>query len=272
MTSTLARLMQGTRALESRLASAFERTAQAVSGPDRPSALELVEQVGEALVEHVQPSGRGRSVFPFNQVGLTIVAATDADRAPFEAVFAGPPSLRERLVDRLEAAGCADLDLEVAVDYVGSPDPAWPRPDFHLALARVDPPRTEAPADTVRVDVRITHGTGDRGVYSFSALPICIGRGAEVRDHRLQLVRVNHIAFSEGDDAVNRSVSRRHARIERDAATGRLRIFDDGSAQGTSVLRGGRGLAVPRGSRGLGLQSDDEIVLGQARLRVRVSR
>lgn len=271
MTSTFARLMQGTRALESRLATALERTAHVVAGPDQPSALELVAQLSDAVVAHVHPSGRGRSAFPFNHAEVTIVAATDEDRARLAAVCAGPPSLRERLTERLEAAGCAEVDLDVRVDYVSSPDPAWSRRDFHLVLARVERECVETPVAAVRVDIRITHGTADRGAYSFSALPICVGRGAEVRDHRLQLVRVNHVAFAEGDDEVNRSVSRRHARIELDAATGRPRIFDDGSAQGTSVLRGGRGLPVPRGSRGLGLQSDDEIVLGQARLRVRVS-
>lgn len=271
MTSTFARLVQGTRALESRLATAFERTAHAVAGHDAPSALELVDRVGDELVKHVQPSGRGRYICPFNEVGLTVVAPTAQDRARVEAVCAGPPSLRARLIARLESAGCAGVDLDVSVDYVAAAEPAWPRPDFHLALARTERPRAGEPGAGLRIDVRITLGTADRGAYSFTTLPICIGRGAEVRDGLLQLVRVNHVAFAEGDGEVNRSVSRRHARIERDAATGRPRLIDDGSAQGTSIIRGGRGLPVPRGSRGLGLQSDDEIVLGQARLRVRFS-
>lgn len=270
MTSTFARLVQGTRALESRLATAFERTAQAVAGGETPTALELVDRVGDALVTQVQPSGRGRYSCPFNRVGVLVVAPSLEDRARVDAVCAGPPSLRDRLVARLESAGCVGIDLEVSVEYVAAADPGWPRQDFHLSLARVDRPPASAPGTALRLDLRISHGTAARSVYSFSALPICLGRGAEVRDHRLQLVRVNHVAFAEGDDEVNRSVSRRHARIELDAA-GRPRLFDDGSAQGTSVLRGGRGLPVPRGSRGLGLHSDDEIVLGQARLRVRIS-
>jgi type IV secretory pathway VirB10-like protein len=34
------------------------------------------------------------------------------------------------------------------------------------------------------------------------------------------------------------------------------------------VIRHGRGIAVPRGSRGLGLEAGDEVVLGQARIRI----
>ena len=99
------------------------------------------------------------------------------------------------------------------------------------------------------------HGTADRGAYTFTTLPIAIGRGADVRDSRHQLLRINHVAFTEGGDDVKQSVSRRHARIELDEETGRPRLIDDNSAQGTSVIRRGRGIAVPRGSRGLGLQS-----------------
>jgi hypothetical protein len=47
-------------------------------------------------------------------------------------------------------------------------------------------------------------------------------------------------------------------------------LLDDNSAQGTSVIRHGKGISVPRGSRGLVLQSGDEIVIGQARLRLRI--
>jgi hypothetical protein len=67
-------------------------------------------------------------------------------------------------------------------------------------------------------------------------------------------------------------VSRRHARIDRDADGRAFRIFDDGSTLGTTVIRHGRGLAIPHGGKGLRLQPNDEIVLGQARLRVAVRR
>jgi hypothetical protein len=46
-------------------------------------------------------------------------------------------------------------------------------------------------------------------------------------------------------------------------------VYDDGSEHGTGIVRHGRTLAVPRGARGVRLESGDEIVLGEARLRVR---
>jgi pSer/pThr/pTyr-binding forkhead associated (FHA) protein len=119
-----------------------------------------------------------------------------------------------------------------------------------------------------RLELTVTHGTADRTVYVFEGAPVAIGRGDEVRDHRQRLLRTNQVAFIDGGDLVNQTVSRRHARIESDETGGSYRLFDDGSAHGTSVIRKGRGLQVPRGTRGMRLQSGDEIVLGQARLRL----
>ena len=65
-------------------------------------------------------------------------------------------------------------------------------------------------------------------------------------------------------------MSRRHAHLEYSAADRTYRIYDDGSEQGTAVARNGRTIAVPPGARGVRLQPGDEILLGHARLRVRV--
>ena len=52
--------------------------------------------------------------------------------------------------------------------------------------------------------------------------------------------------------------------------SGHYRVYDDRSAHGTGVLRNGRTITVTPGSRGIRLESGDEIVLGEARLRVKI--
>jgi pSer/pThr/pTyr-binding forkhead associated (FHA) protein len=74
--------------------------------------------------------------------------------------------------------------------------------------------------------------------------------------------------FTDGGGAINDTVSRRHAHIDYDARARDFRITDDRSAHGTSVVRNGVAISVHPGSRGVRLQSGDEIVLGEARLRV----
>ena len=268
MTKTLRKLMTGGRALESRLTTAFEQAAQRVAGSNAtPPPIETIELAVDDVATHVQPAARGRFSFPFNRVTITFAAPTPEDQARFEAICEGPPSIHERVLRRLIAAGCDSPDVDVLVEY--SPEL---ESTFSLALARVDPDARVRRGPALCLEVIVLSGEVDRGAYKFTAFPIAIGRGTDVRDSRNQLLRINHVAFTESAHEINQTVSRKHARIELDEATGRPRIVDDNSAQGTSVIRGGRGIAVPRGSRGLGLKSDDEIVLGQARIRVQIGK
>ena len=271
MNDKLQRVLTGARELESRLTEAFEQAAQTVVRPVAAQPLELISLACDDIARNVHPAGRGRYAFPFNSVTITFAAPTPEHQAPFTAICAGPPTLQERVIRRLASARCHDAEVEVNLQFTDVPDPSWPRPGFHITMARVDRVAAPVPETPLRIDILITNGTADRGAYSFDTLPIAIGRGAEVRDGRRQLVRINHVAFVENGEDVNQSVSRRHARIELDAQTRRPRVIDDNSAQGTSIIRGGRGIPVPRGSRGLALQAGDEVVFGQARLRIRLS-
>jgi hypothetical protein len=291
MTHRLKRLFTGTRTLESRLTASIERRAHDWTGAPVTQPLEIIEHAVDAIAGHVHPAGRGRHTFPFNRVRVTFVAPTAEGRARMDAMCASAPALGERVLRRLTSAGCqiAETDLDISIDFVEAPDPVWTAP-YGLALARAEASEREPRADAgaaVQIDVLVTAGTAERGAYSFATLPIAIGRGADVRDSQRRLVRINHVSFLEpparslneaesfsdraADKDINATVSRRHARIELDALTGRPRVIDENSAQGTSIIRQGRGIAVPRGSRGLGLQSGDEIVLGEARLTVRIA-
>jgi hypothetical protein len=270
MNGKLRRVLTGARELESRLTEAFEQAARTVARPVSAQPLELISLACDELARNVHPAGRGRYVFPFNSVTVTFPAPTTEHQAPFHAICAGPPTLQERIIKRLASARCHDADVEVHVQFADVPDPAWPRPEFHITMARVERAAAPVPEMVPRIEIVITQGTADREAYAFGTLPIAIGRGTEVRDGRRQLVRINHVAFVENGDDVNQSVSRRHARIELDVQTKRPRVIDDNSAQGTAIIRGGRGIAVPRGSRGLTLQTDDEVAFGQARVRIRI--
>ena len=281
MTPGLKRLFSEARTLESRLGAAFESRAKAIlKAPAPTQPLELVDLLVDELARHVQPAGRGRYTFPFNEVRVTFAAPTPADQAHFDAIFAGPPSIDERIVRRLVSAGCdvTIADLDVTLAFTDVPERAWTLP-FGLALARVEwrpglqtrQNRQLALAPTPappRVDLQITLGTAAQSAYSCTEFPISIGRGAEVRDSRNQLLRINHVVFGESDDDVSRSVSRRHARIELDPRSRSPRLIDDNSAQGTSIIRQRKIIRVPKGSRGLAIHDGDEMVLGQARVRV----
>lgn len=268
-------LLQKARALEARLAGTFDRTVGGFVRANTREPIEIVHAVIEAATEEVQPSGRGRRVFPFNELTLTILAPSRDVRARFEAVLADGPSLRDRIASGLASAGCAVNDLEVTVKYDSQARKGWRHPEFHLEFARAarNPILSPEPAPTsARVEATVLNGAAERRTYVLPARSrIDIGRCVEVRDSHHRLIRTNHIAFVEGSNDVNRTVSRRHAHISYDQSLQSFRLHDDGSEHGTSIVRNGRNLPVLRGARGVRLESGDEIVLGEARLSFRVS-
>lgn len=261
------------RKLESRIARTVDRAAQHVLKPDGREPLEIMHGLVDAVEEEVQPAGRDTRVFPFNRIKVSVVAPTRDARARFEAVFDGEPPLQQRIIERLESAGCDVSTLTVKVVYVGEAKPEWSSREYHVDFDRVAvsaPVLQPARSPTPRIRLAVVAGTAEQAQYSFALARIDLGRCAEVRDRNHRLLRTNHVAFADTDAAPNRTVSRRHAHIRYAADLRQYRLYDDGSEQGTGVLRSGKTIAVPPGSRGIRLHTGDEIVLGAARLRVAV--
>ncbi len=269
------KILDKARQLEEKLARTLNGAAQAMTDASPLEPLELIHAIVEAVEAEVQPAGRGKQVFPFNRLKVSVAAPSRETRARLEAVLEGEPSLRDRIVERLYAAACDTRDLTVKVNYFSQPQPEWKHASFHIEFARVtagSPIAVPVLAADTRLELTIVTGTADATAYSFAHARIDLGRCAEVRDHRNRLIRTNHVAFADAAGAVNDSVSRRHAHIEYLEAADEYRVYDDGSAHGTGVVRNGRTIGVPAGSRGIRLHTDDEIALGEARVRVKIDR
>ena len=261
------------RDLEAKLAGTLDRTVGEFVRSGAREPVETIHAIVEAVQAEIQSGGRGRRVFPFNTMAVTILAPSRDARARFEAMVEGEPTLRDRIGASLAAASCPVNDLDVSVEYDSRTRKHWRTPEFHIEFERVSKPDRPAAAPTdarPRVELTVIQGTAERRTYSLqTAARIDIGRCADVRDSRHRLIRTNHIAFLEGSTGANQTVSRRHAHISFEPDTRCFRVHDDGSEHGTGVVRHGRTLAVPRGVRGVRLESGDEIVLGDARVRVK---
>ena len=264
------------RRLESKIAGRLDGAAKEFVRSGAREPLEIVHAILDAVEQDIQASGRGTRVFPFNRIDVTVAAPSSEARAGLEAVFAGEPPLQARIIERLRSAGCRPSDIMVAIAYAPRPQKNWRARDFHLNLARVPQPvveDSEADSKHARIEVTVLRGITEQRTYSFVARRIDFGRCAEVRDSRNRLVRTNHVAFTEGSgDAVNESVSRQHAHIACEPDSSRFRLHDDGSGHGTGIVREGRTVPVPRGSRGVRLHSGDEVILGEARVRIKFHR
>ena len=268
-------ILHTVRRLEAGMTRAVERAAREWSRSGAHEPLEIAQAIVDTVAERLEPAARGRYVFPYNRIHVTVAAQSRDDRARVAAVFDSEPRLQDRIAARLREAGCDPGSLQFVVTYVPRPAGEWLRPEFHVDFTRGAPAPAPAPAPVVadpaarELQITIVSGTAEQPNYVFALPRVNLGRCAEVRDSLSRLVRTNHVAFVDLAGP-STSVSRQHAHIEYDEAARHYRIRDDRSAHGTSVVRNGRTVTVPAGARGIRLESGDEIVLGEARARVRI--
>ncbi len=260
------------RKLERRIARTLDAAVVELVGPSTSAPLEIVQAVVDRAELEVIDAGRGQRVFPFNRVRVHVRAgARDRDtRARFAAVVEGPPSLSERLLTRLQAAGVPSPAVAVELVFVAKAGKQWETAEYHVEFERRDdaPAAAATASPPPRLQLTIVQGRAGRRAFEFTGGRIDIGRGREVLDTKQRLVRTNHVAFDEQGPDANQSVSRRHAHVIYDAATREYRLLDDRSVHGTSIVRNGRTIVVHPGSRGVRLEAGDEILLGQVRIRV----
>jgi pSer/pThr/pTyr-binding forkhead associated (FHA) protein len=261
------------RRLESAIAVRLDQVAKGFvrSRPREP--LEIALAILDAVEQRIEPTGRGVRVFPFNRLEVSVVAPSPEARGRLEAVLGGDTPLQTRVLDRLRSAGCPPVDIVIEVRYVDAAEVSWNEPDFDLRFVRIAKPETDRrdlDAQPAPIEIRALIGAMERRAYSLAVPRIDVGRGAEVRDSRNRLIRTNHVVFTEGGGRINETISRAHAHIAYEPSTGRFRLHDDGSEHGTGIIRGGKTISVLRGTRGVRLQSDDEVVLGEARVRIKL--
>jgi hypothetical protein len=235
--------------------------------------IELYRAVLEEIEEACEPGAGDSRVFPYHAVTVTVPATDPRRRATIEAVFTEPPALESRVRSRLAELGCLDAErvavtLKV-IDATESDDTSQDyRIEYRRNAARQTKRATERAATKRELHLTVLAGTALKSRYRFDEPRINLGRLADVLDRQQRVVRRNQVAFLDNEDAINQSVSRTHAHIQVDASH-EAHLHDDGSTHGTRVVRAGRTINVPRhAGRGVKLRDGDELILGQARLRL----
>jgi hypothetical protein len=244
--------------IEKTIELGFRRWTERMFGPADSNELLLVHrQILEEIEGQVQVVARGRRVFPYARVIVTLVAAEPERRALLQAAFG--ERLGEDVRQAMEAAACElprGFSLEVRTGDTGLRA-------FEIEYS-VAPPASAAEPSAARLV--IVKGKAASDEYALPPSRTNIGRMSELTDADHRVVRRNDVVFEEGADEANATVSRKHAHIRRDG--GAYRLCDDGSEFGTRVFREGRSIEVPSGDRrGEKLRSGDEIYLGRACVR-----
>jgi FHA domain len=270
-------LSKKARAAEAKVGRAIDSIVGRIVGPSPRQPLEVLHALLEHLERQVQPAARGTWTFPFNRLTIELAAPSRDAKARLTAVVGDAASLRARITDTLKPT-CRVGPIDVRLRFRAQPAAGWTTPEFNVVGERVDAagalPRTEvrpAAEPPPSLELTVASGIADRRRFTFTATRVDIGRGAEVLDAAQRLVRRNGVAFGEDACDENRTVSRRHAHVLYRPASREYRVYDDNSARGTHIVRDGVTIPVPPGTRGVRLQPGDELMVGQARLLVKIS-
>ena len=248
--------------IEKTIERGFHRFTERMFGPADSNELLLLHRAILSEVESkVQIVARGRRVFPFARILVTLVSADAERRTILQAAFG--ERLGTDIREALEGSECElprGFSVEVRTAEAGLRS-------FDIEYS-VQPAKTEAAPARAAVTGRVIVVKGKTGnsEYALERARTNIGRLVELTDADHRVVRRNDVVFEEGADEANATVSRKHAHIRLDA--GDYRLCDDGSEFGTRVFRDGRSIVVPAGDRrGEKLRPGDEIYLGRACLR-----
>lgn len=238
--------------------------------------LEIAHGVLDDIERHVQPVRRGRRLFPFGTV--TIRVRTSGSSAT--AVTAAFEDFGARVGERLAELRCdAPRALDVQVECLADVPAEWPSTRVfevtYLPDAPVSPdplPSEAASAAPPILHIIVLRGTAAEAEGRFTEATVSIGRSTDPTD-ALGRMRRNRVAFLDIVDGVNETVGRAHARLRSDVSTREVRLFDEGSRNGTAILRGGEVIPVHRRDpRGVRVRSGDEIQLGRAVLRIDIGK
>jgi hypothetical protein len=246
----------------------FRRWTEHVFGPADSDQLLLVHRaILEEVETKVETLARGRRVFPFPHLTVTLFSPDAARRTVYQAAFSEEGRLESDVREALEGAGC-ELPRGFSVEVRTAEDGPGPfQIEYSAVPAEVPAAHVEEAAPAAEAGrLTVIRGKAASSEYPLEKARVNIGRMAELTDADHRVVRRNDIVFEDGADDANATVSRSHAHIRRDGAD--YRICDDESEYGTRIFRDGRPIDVPAGNRrGERLRPGDEIYLGRACLR-----
>lgn len=245
--------------------------------PRGAGSAELAE-IRHAILDQIERKTQrtgGRNLFPYNRLSIVIRGADTQQATALRGSF-----LRDYFEQEIRKAltkGEAEYPDGLKIEMEVTSDPpqrgeSW----LFLSTAFEQPTPVIAAEETADPNAPgqliVLQGAAAPEQISLERWQTNIGRSVDV--YRTQgLSRRNHLAFAE-DDEISLTVSREHAHVIHDAASGEYRLFNDrfyqrekGESCNLWIIRGGVSQEVHRNGRGVRLLDGDEIHLGRAVVR-----
>jgi FHA domain len=253
--------------LERRIDEKLRRALRSSSPEQTLEPIEVHRAILDEISSRIDTLPRGRLSFGYSHVDVRVLIQNPERRRSYEIVFLEADSVARDIRTRFEERRVEfPSRLKIDVELVDSLPPDVSDRGFDVSYS--NPAGSPQALDTTQVQLTVLVGNAEQKEYCFTKRRINLGRLAEVLDSDLRMVRRNDLPLNDDSTAANSTVSRAHAHLEYDPDASRFRLFDDGSAHGTTVVREGAVIPVPKGtSKGVLLERGDEILLGKVYIR-----
>ena len=253
--------------LEHRIDQKLRQVLRSSSPNQQREPIEVYRAILDEVTSRLDALPRGSLNFAYSRVSVRVLLPNAERRRSYELVLIEADPLARDIKNYFEQNKVEyPTRLKVDVELVDSLPLDVSERGFDITYS--NSPASAASPDPSRIQLTVLAGNAERNQYEFVKRRINIGRLAEVLDADMRTVRRNDVALIDDSTVENSTVSRSHAHLEYDPDDDRFRLFDDGSARGTSVIKDGSVVPVPQGnSKGILLQQGDEIVLGKVRIR-----
>ena len=230
-------------------------------------------EIRNSIVEHIElraeAAGIGKRILPGRWIRVTVWSSSGQQQSVLTAAL---DDLETRVIARLREIGCkTQPGFLIEVVHVRRRPRAWTPDqvfslDFRLEMAPERP--SKAPTEQQELRFTVLRGTAKKASFRFREPVIRVGRGESPKDS-VGRTRTNHLAFDDDNSEHNQSVGRGHCEIRFSKETGYYRVFDQGSTNGTRIVRRGETLIVPpHDPVGTVLKAGDELQFGTAAVRV----
>src|SRR5580700_346401 len=199
--------------IEKSIERGFRRWTERLFGAADASELMMTHRaILEEVETKVETLARGRRVFPFAHLTVTLVSSDANRRAILETAFG--ERLEADIREALEAAAC-EVPREFSVEVRAAE--SGPNP-FEIEYAAPPAKKTEqqaptpatapstpetAPAAPAPARLAVVKGKTDRPEYLLEKARTNIGRMAELTDSEHRVIRRNDIVFEEGPGEAN---------------------------------------------------------------------
>lgn len=235
-------------------------------GLDSQSApLEIQYAIVEAIEARTEVVGGGRRAARDASLRVRVLAV-NADNE--QALKVGLANLDGAVTDRLREVKCdlpAGWHIELSV--VRRPPAKWPAGQ-RFTIKPIAASKKVSTSSQPPIRLVVVRGSATKSSYTFAKEVVKVGRSQAPLD-RHGHPRNNDIAFTDDDDETNKTVTRGHCHIRYHKSSGRYRVFDEASANGTRIVRSCEVIGVrPRDPQGVALVHGDELQVGKAVLRV----